>query len=367
MSNVIVSFTSNAHQRFENGKPVMGHQSCGRLITVEHNITGCSGYQLAPGDGYIVRMHNLDVDKPNMSPKPMRLLYKNDREIELRGYPVQAMTPFGWDNFDLSDYGMTLVLEGTKVKQCTLHMLDRNVDIEYYIENASYPQINVAEFDEGGRGELTEVEVYAQQSIQQLKVGNESGAYSSCVNCYTELKYSPEILKDVQDYESVGISLLTLLSFGRIDDIDIQQRIASISYLFLSKGIEKDPNNVNLYKCRFLLLNRYHEPFQYTVMDALQLNAGYGFLSSISMGMSSFRARDAMYAMKYADLQDCPMLTRIDNTFVQVERYLNQKISNGFFSANENRQTFAEKGRKNHRKLLEYLDDMVLKNADIDF
>lgn len=364
MSKVIVRFSSNAHQRFESGNPVMGHQSCGRLVTVEHNNNGCDGYRLTPNDGYIVRIHNLDVDKPNMSPKPMRLVSMSNKKIELRGYPVQAMTPFGWDNFDLSDYGMTLVLDGSSLKQCTLHMFDRNVDIEYYIENGSFPQINVSEFGGAEKTkELTKVEICAKQSINQLKAGNESGAYSSCVDCYVAFKYSPEILKEVRDYESVGISLLTLLTFERIDDIDIQQRIASIAYLFLSKGIEEEPNNVNLYRCRFLLLNMYHEPFQYTVMSALNLNSGFGLWGS----MSSFRARDEMFAMKYADLQDCPTLVRIDNTFVQAERDLKQKISSGFFGANENSDSFAERGRKNHQKLLQYLTEMVLENADIDF
>lgn len=364
MSNVIVSFSSNAHQRFENGTPVMGHQSCGRLVTVEHNIAGCNGYNLTHGDGYIVRIHNLDVDKPNMSPKPMRLVSMDDCKIELRGYQVQAMTPFGWDDFDLSDYGMTLVLNGNLVKQCTLHMFDRNVDIEYYIEDGAFPQINANEFDGGGESkELTEVEVFAVQSINKLKAGNQSGAYSSCVDCYTAFKYSPEILKDVRDYASVGISLLTLLTFERIDDIDIQQRIASISYLFLSKGIKENPNDVNLYRCRFLLLNMYNEPFQYTVMPALQLNSGFGLWG----GMSSFGARDAMYAMKYADLQDCPMLSTVDRTFAQAEQNLRQKISEGFFGANETNSSFAERGRKNHRKVLEYLNEMVLENSDIDF
>ena len=146
MSNVIARFQSDAHQRFENGNPVMGHQLCGRLITIEHNINGCSGYLLENGDGYIVRLHNLDVDKPNMSPKPMRLVSMFHDTIELRGYPVLAMTPFGWNEFDLSDYGMTLTLDGSLLKQCTLHMFDRNVALEYYIENGNFPMIDISEF-----------------------------------------------------------------------------------------------------------------------------------------------------------------------------------------------------------------------------
>lgn len=148
MSDIIVRFASNGHQRFEEGKPVMGYQTCGRLITIERNTSGCSGYILKQGDGFIVRIHNLDVNKPNMSPKPMRLISCSDEKIELRGYEVQAMTPFGWDSFDLSEYGITLITEGTTLKLCILHMYDRKVDIEYYIKDGSFPKINISLFKE---------------------------------------------------------------------------------------------------------------------------------------------------------------------------------------------------------------------------
>lgn len=364
MGNVIVKFMSDAHQRFENGNPVMGHQQCGRMITIEANSDGCSGYKLVAGDGFIVKIHNMDVNKANMSPKPMRLVSKSNDRIELKGYLVQAQTPFGWDDFDLSDYGLTITLLNSTVKKCTLHMFDRNVDIEYYIEKGNCPKIDLSAFDgNNSAGKLTKVEECALQSIQQLKSGDEGGAYSSCVDCYLAFKYSPEVLREVHNYENVGMSLLTLLTFGRIDDIDVQQRIASVSYLFLSKGLTCNKENINLYRCRFLLLNMYHEPFQYTVMSALNLNSGFGFFG----GMSSFEARDAMFAMKYADLKDCPMLSRIDNTFITAERDLNQKLANGFFGSNEDSDSFAERGRKNHTKLLQYLENMVLENADIDF
>lgn len=321
-----MEFVSDAHQRYENGNPVMGHQKCGRKITIEANSNGCNGYKLVDGDGFIVRIHNLDVNKPNMSPKPMRVISTSNEKVELKGYPVKAMTPFGWDDFDLSDYGLTLTLLGCVVRQCTLHMYDRNVDIEYYIEDADLPQIDLSAFaksSETTKVEMTDVEKYAILSMQKLKAGDEGGAYSSSVDCYASFKYSPEVLRNVRDYENVGMSLLTLLTFGRIDDIDIQQRIASVSYLFLSMGLQKDSGNINMYRCRFLLLHMYHEPFQYTVMSALNLNSGFGFFG----GMSSFTARDAMHAMKFADLQDCPTLSRIDSTFVNAERDLQQKNS----------------------------------------
>lgn len=124
-------FESNQHQRYENGNPVQGLQECPRTIKVEKNVNGCSGYQLKNGDGYIVRMINGDTGQPQMSAKPMRIIKSTVTEVIFRGYMVSAQTPFGFQDFDMSDYGLTVSLEDGKVAKCVLHMYDRNADIEY--------------------------------------------------------------------------------------------------------------------------------------------------------------------------------------------------------------------------------------------
>lgn len=116
----------------------MGLQVCNRLIKVEENAEGCNGYDLTPGDGYIVSILNLDGNHPlwgdnyQMSPKPMRILKQSSERIVLRGYAVLAMTPFGYQRVDMSDYGVTLFIEDGEVIKCRLDMFDRDVYIEYY-------------------------------------------------------------------------------------------------------------------------------------------------------------------------------------------------------------------------------------------
>lgn len=58
------SFHSDCHQRYNNDVPEGSLQVCGRSIKVEKNTNGCSGYNLTPGDGYIVRATNDDTGKP---------------------------------------------------------------------------------------------------------------------------------------------------------------------------------------------------------------------------------------------------------------------------------------------------------------
>ena len=131
-------FESSSHQRFENGQPVRGLQICNRAVRIEENINGCKGYNLVDGDGFIVAILNLDGNHPlwgdnyQMSPKPMRVVCQTENTIKLRGYEVMAQTPFGWSNFDMSDYGITLYVENDEIIKCRLDMFDRNTYIEYY-------------------------------------------------------------------------------------------------------------------------------------------------------------------------------------------------------------------------------------------
>lgn len=124
-------FKSNEHQRYEYGSPVMGLQKCLRTIVVETNKNGCEGYKIKPGDGYVVKIYNIDTSNAQMSDKPMRLVQVTDSFIELRGYPLLAWSLFGWQPLDYSEYGFFIHYADGRITHCDLHMLDRSVRIEY--------------------------------------------------------------------------------------------------------------------------------------------------------------------------------------------------------------------------------------------
>lgn len=149
LSIVPFTFKSTCHQRYENGTPKMGPQKCLRTVTVEKNTNGCRGYKLEPGVGYIVKLFNDDLGKPNMSDKPMNVISKSDTKIELQGFPILAQSPFGWQEVDYRDYGLTVYYRDGEVEKCVLHMFDRNVDIEYSLtEKDEYIEmINQADFN----------------------------------------------------------------------------------------------------------------------------------------------------------------------------------------------------------------------------
>lgn len=132
------TFKSSDHLRYENGVHVAGpHGGANRAVKVEPNINGCNGYNIQGGDGYIVTIYNLDGMHPawqnnvQMSPKPMRIVSQSVDKIVLRGYLVQAMSPFGWIDFNGEDYGLTIYIQDEEVDKCVLHLHDRKIDLEY--------------------------------------------------------------------------------------------------------------------------------------------------------------------------------------------------------------------------------------------
>lgn len=129
---VPLSFQSNCHQRYLNNTPQKELQICLRTVTIEKNTNGCKGYKIAPGVGYIVKLFNDELGKPTMSDKPMKVVRETDDFIELRGFPIEAMGPFGWQEVDYSDYGFYVYLKNGAVAKCVLHMYDRDTRIEYF-------------------------------------------------------------------------------------------------------------------------------------------------------------------------------------------------------------------------------------------
>lgn len=125
------TFHSTKHQRFNQGMPEGSLQICGRSFIVEKNVSGCDGYKLTPGDGWIIRCYNDDTKRPQFAPKPMRVISTAPGKVVLRGYKTQAMSPFGWMPFDGDDYGLEVFFSNGEVVRCIFHMHDRNIRLEY--------------------------------------------------------------------------------------------------------------------------------------------------------------------------------------------------------------------------------------------
>ena len=133
--NFPIIFKSPGHQRYEKDVTVMGLQNgCVRTICIEENVYGCSGYDIEPGKGYIIKVFNNDTGFANMSDKPMNLISADSHKIIFRGYILNAMSPFGWQSVDYSCYGFVVFMNDGEIEKCSLFMYDRDVRIDYLSE-----------------------------------------------------------------------------------------------------------------------------------------------------------------------------------------------------------------------------------------
>ena len=211
---------------------------------------------------------------------------------------------------------------------------------------------------------MTDIETKSIKGISLLKQSKNEEAYNALLDAYLSLKRDVPQLKKVKCFEEVGTALFLLLTYETIDDIDIKQRIASISYMYLSKALNEAPDNANCAKFRVMLLDYCKEPLQYTAMSALNLCGGFGFMSLGAM--PELRSRDALYMMKYYDLRSFPILRMHNEFFQNIENDLDAKIAQHFFGAKTKEDVF-EEGRNNHTKMLDFIENQVLEDEDIDF
>lgn len=350
-------FDSTCHQRYENGQPVRGLQVCPRYIKIKKNINGCSGYQLTPGDGYILTATNGDTGQPQFAPKPMRVVKFSDSEILLKGYCVSAQTPFGWQEIDLSDYGFSIILEKNVVKKCILFLYDRNVKLEYMVGSKTTENST-----NNTACRMVETESLVVEALKQLSIGNNGDeTYHPLYKSWRSYKDNPEQLKNIKDFGHYGMGLMIFLSYGTISDIDDRQQLASLAYLFISKAIKQNSAIANLFKNRLLLMITNHEAFEYTVSSVVNKDQDF-----FSMNLMPFQARDAMFKMEYADLSFNRALLSID---ILASKYqdLQTKINSGFFGKESTNESIISSGKNLHEQVLTYLEHKVLDEGDLDF
>lgn len=239
--------------------------------------------------------------------------------------------------------------DGTLAK-VTFTIHDPNILIEFYSDRAISNE--------------PEIISLSHNAITAYQNENPSASRSSLVQIFRSVKYNPSQLKQVQDFKSLGTAFLLMLDQQISDDIDNLQLIVSVGYLCISKAIKKEGNNPNLIKDRLLLLRMGHEPFTYTVMNALDIGGSpFGIMAQ----MAPLRARDAIYRMEISDLEENPTLYINVPLFKERKREFDDKIRNDFFRPEKSITELIQTGKENHEKLYSFLEKMVIENEDVDF
>lgn len=316
------------------------------------------GYQMSPSDGYILKITDEETGRVSLTPKPLRLVSETPDRIVLRGFTAMTMTPFGYMDFDHSDYGMTIIIDGMEIRGCIVHRFDTNMNYGYGLQKYLADTPLVA-------NRIPQLEKYAQEGLRQLRLGNRGDeTYHPLYKCWNEFRYNPETLREVTDYFSVGYGLALFLDFRTVSDIDLEQQIATVSYLFLSKAVQKEDNrSLSAYQSRAFLLKDHSEALGYTISYILEKPADYFGLMG---AMHQFKIRDSLYKMEYADLTVITAFPTLPE-FQSRKKDFENKIDSGFFGNGKTHADIVREGRELHRKLFEYLENRVLEEGDIDF
>lgn len=127
-------------------------------------------------------------------------------------------------------------------------MYDRNVKLVYMNKQQ----------EEKKEAVLTETEQFVIEAVSQLSKGHDGDeTYHPLYKAWRSFRSNPAQLNKIQDKGQYGMGLMIFLSYNTVSDIDDQQQLASIAYLFISKALKESPSNVNHYKNRLILMISY--------------------------------------------------------------------------------------------------------------
>ena len=347
-------FKSNCHQRYEGAYPKMGLQECLRTVSVVKNTNGCSGYQLQPGDGYIIKIFNDDAGKPNMADKPMRVVRKTDTSVELRGYKVNTQTPFGWQEIDLADYGLLVHYENGKVCKCVLHMYDRNTFIEYRTQS-NEPLKSVS----SNHG-TNECEEYAKLAREAAANGNTSSAQQYGLKALNSIIANPSQLKSIANVDTLALALGKMMEGDHFRDNDSIKRAVGLTYYMLCKAIDQNKqHDPYLFVYRFSVIWEYNQVFYH--LFAHSEGTSYNPNPYDIFGQSSTAVYDHhMQGMQMGDMLQEPRVARLDpalgNIFNQMYARYRTTPSEQIISL----------GNKYHKQVYDYLCNKI-DSLDLSF
>lgn len=233
----------------------------------------------------------------------------------------------------------------------TIH--DPNTLVEFYLDE---------DYQKKDPGIITT----AKEAIGFYENEDTAAARPLLVEIFRSVKRNPAQLKDVNEYSVLGKAFMLMLNEQLSTDIDNLQMMSSLGYLFLSKAIQKE-NDPNLVKDRLLVLRMGHDSLKYSVMSSLGSENSLGAFFSMSTGASDLKARDALYKMEIADLVENPILYLRLDFFKERKLEFDDMIANQFFRPDISTDQVVNSGIEAHKKLYDYLENMVIRNSDVDF
>lgn len=151
------------------------------------------------------------------------------------------------------------------------------------------------------------------------------------------IKYNPKVLLGIKKPQAMAHAMMIILFSNITNDLDTLELAGDIGYWSISKAIENDPNNINLYLDRLTLMIQAPEAMKWSAMASLKLaTSSANFLGGGTM--AELRARDAVLKMTIADMYYHPDTYKLQEKIFRHKIDMDKKIANNFFRLKTKRQ-----------------------------
>ena len=212
----------------------------------------------------------------------------------------------------------------------------------------------------------TDLDKLAAQAAFEYKNLKAEEAIQFCYPIFHLVKDDPERLKHVQDYAIFGKAFLIMIDQNINEDIDDQQIMTNLGYLFLTKSIISKQSGFNAAYDRIFLLILGIEPFKYTVLNSFKEFQG---LDPHTMeGLLAFsQSKREILKMLISEFEQYPILYQTNNNLMQYKLELDDKIGDDFFGSKETLDSLITKGIANHETITQFLEDKVFNEKTLYF
>lgn len=256
-----ISYISDAGFRLSpfDGSAIMC-ETQNRRVDIEPNYKGHPELKIKNGDGYLMRVINLDTGAFQITTKPLRIIEENDSYIFFRGYDCRASSPFGYVDLEADDFGVMVLLDGDNIRGIVIKRYDTGNIYGYGQNGSDLGSLRLPGDEIKATVFLSEGESLINQAIREALDGDLEMAIESARDASASFVASPRQIKKVTDCEKCALVLGNyLLPDGRKNAHSTPQDVA-VAYFFLMTAIRKKKHiNPQLGAYKFLI-EYYYNP-----------------------------------------------------------------------------------------------------------
>ncbi len=207
---------------------------------------------------------------------------------------------------------------------------------------------------------ITEIEKDADRFVTAFIRKQETSEMG--IQLLRKIKYDPKQLETINNPQVICHAMLAISFSNIIDDEDTKDLSAMIGYWCISKAIENEPTNLNLYIDRILTMKHCFEGMKSIAASCFVRETNpFSFFSGSNM--PDFEANDAIYLMQAADIYKHP---QIWENVTAIKNDIDTRFSHNIFSQISSRDDIIAKGEEYHERLMSDINKRICEDNDLN-